>query len=140
MVQETQDFLDGALIQAADYDDASEVMELLSQGANPGSHNGYPLIMAIQAPSISSLIAMLEHGVDPNFTYARTTPLIHAIERCDLEMVVTLLSYGASPSMSNNDGLTPLEAVAQIEPSRASPARLVEMRDAIQRALNCRAG
>lgn len=98
--------------------------KVIDKGGNPTivALDGTSLLhLAAQERSANTLLFIVsqleKRSVLPNFIDASgrgRTPLHLACESGDLEKVRILLQYGANPSSMDQDGLTPLHAVAEV--------------------------
>lgn len=107
----------GALLQAAQDDDAATALKLLDKGADArdaGSDGTTALHWAAHNDDVNLLSQLLKHGADPN---ARndygSTPMQEAAQRGDAALLKALLKAGANPNTANDEGETTLMTVAR---------------------------
>jgi ankyrin repeat protein len=107
---------DGSLYLAVD----TRNLGFYAQRANPPEKDG-------DVTSLDVIVALLEHGANPNLPYTKgipertvageipvpagATPLDRAATASDFDAIAVLLAGGANPSVAADDGVTPLMLV-----------------------------
>jgi ankyrin repeat protein len=127
-----QDISDPILIQAIEASTMPIVRSLLDHGGNPNlkHHEGRPAILfAMELNKINAVIALLDHKVDREASFAGLTVLHTAVRRRNAKLVDLLIRAGCSPRAVDESGATPLAvargygdaAVARALMSRQAP-------------------
>jgi ankyrin repeat protein len=108
---------DEALLQAIKQRDLARVETLLDQGANPNGDPEAkrdtltPLMLAVGIESEAMVLALLEHGADPNASLTEQRPMHLAASR-RVDILRLLLRFGGDPDATTSLGYTPLSQVA----------------------------
>ena len=105
---------------AAIDNDVGKVEKLLRQGNNPNKRDnaGYTALhYAARAGSFKVLMALLNHGADPNSQTpsGKTTPLHRAAYMGHLECLQILIQHGAHVNLVDSDGKSALHKCAERE-------------------------
>jgi ankyrin repeat protein len=111
---EGADYLDGALIEAAQRGDAGEVARLLGEGASVGARDTMDrtaLHFATEGNHIAAAVLLIEAGADVNASDGASidhTPYLMAGAHGSLEILTLMLSNGADLTSTNGYGGTAL--------------------------------
>ncbi len=126
--------LDAALLQAAEQDDAAQVVALLKKHASPNAAQGdgtTPLHWAAYHDDLPLVERLLASGasIDPRTRLRALTPLHMAAESGDAALIKVLLKAGAAVDASNDSGTTPLMIAAASGSTAAVSALLADGAD-----------
>lgn len=89
-----------------------DIIDAVFKHSKPSSFNAH-LKYAVQNDKWEAAALLLEHGADPNISYADDiTLLLKAAKEGSPKLVKLLLKYGADPNVADEEGTTPLMVAA----------------------------
>jgi ankyrin repeat protein len=95
---------------------SSEIDRLIAKGADVNTETAEkatPLIMAIEANSLSAVNTLLKYNPELNkFTLSYETPLIIAVKNGNTDICEALIRHGADIDLTDRNGATPLHIAA----------------------------